>query len=145
MAQADIALYEWQDVMKVEPEEEIFSVRGAWVPKLFGAFEAAGRISAVPRPGYLIMYASKKDLWEMHMGIVHSAALQPDGRYLIETIEGNQGNTIRRYAFLYDPHTPFKQGNMSYLENRPEDADERLIIAPRNSSWCVKGFGATWK
>ncbi len=143
-AQQDITLYLLKDVSP-RPEEEIFNFKVRLIPPLFKAFETVGRVSAVPRPGYTIIYASRSGLWEMHVGIVYSAELQADGRYLIETIEGNQGNTIRHYLFLYDPHAPFQQGNMSFLESSPEDADERLIIAPRNSAWCVKAFGATWK
>lgn len=147
-AQQDIPLYLLKDISKdtsPRPEEEIFNFKVRLIPPLFNAFEAVGRVSAVPRPGYTIIYASRSGLWEMHVGIVYSAELQADGRYLIETIEGNQGNTIRHYLFLYDPHAPFQQGNMSFLESSPEGADERLIIAPRNSAWCVKAFGATWK
>jgi hypothetical protein len=40
---------------------------------------------------------------------------------------------------------PFEQGNMIFLDSAPEGSDERLIIEPRNSAWCVKGFGMTWK
>lgn len=147
-AQQDIPLYLLKDISKdtsPRPAEEIFNFKVRLIPPLFNAFETAGRVSAVPRPGYTIIYATRSGLWEMHVGIVYSAELQADGRYLIETIEGNQGNTIRHYLFLYDPHAPFQQGNMSFLESSPEGADERLIIAPRNSAWCVKGFGATWK
>jgi hypothetical protein len=143
-AQQDITLYLLKDVSP-RPEEEILNFKVQLIPPLFNAFETAGRVSAVPRPGYTIIYASRSGLWEMHVGIVCSAELQADGRYLIETIEGNQGNTIRHYLFLYDPHAPFQQGNMSFLESSPEGADERLIIASRNPAWCVKGFGATWK
>ncbi|MCL2866697.1 MAG: hypothetical protein FWF47_02935 [Clostridia bacterium] len=144
MAQQDIALYRFKEIFPM-PEEEIFHIRVARIPQLFKAFETAGRVSALPRPGYSIIYASRSGLWEMHVGIVYSTELQADGRYLIETIEGNQKDTIRHYLFLYDPHTPFKEGNMRFLENAPEGADELLVITPRNSAWCVKGFGATWK
>ena len=144
MAQQNITLYRFEEISP-RPEEEIFNFRVRLIPQLFDAFETVGRVSAVPRPGYTIIYASRSGLWEMHVGIVCSAELQADGRYLIETIEGNQGDTIRHYLFLYDPHAPFQQGNMSFLESAPEGADERLIIASRNPAWCVKGFGATWK
>ncbi|MCL1854757.1 MAG: hypothetical protein FWF86_03400 [Clostridia bacterium] len=143
-ARQDITLYLLKEVAP-RPDDEIFNFKMRRIPTLFGAFETVGRVSAVPRPGYTIIYATRKGLWEMHVGIVYSAELQADGRYLTETIEGNQGDTIRHYLFLYDPHAPFQQGNMSFLESSPEGADERLNIAPRNPTWCVKGFGATWK
>ena len=143
-AQQDITLYGLKETSP-KPDDEIFNFRIRLIPPLFTAFETAERVSAVPRPGYTIIYASRSGLWEMHVGIVRSAELQPDGRYLIETVEGNQGNTIRHYLFLYDPHVPFQQGNMSFLEASPEGSDERLIIKPRNPAWCVKAFGATWK
>lgn len=143
-AQQDIPLYLLKNVAPM-PEDEIFNFKVRLIPPLFTAFETAERVSAVPRPGYTIIYASRSGLWEMHVGIVYSTELLADGRYLIETIEGNQGNTIRHYLFMYDPHTPFQDGNMSFLQSPPEDAEERLITKPRNSAWCVKGFGATWK
>ncbi len=147
-AQQDIPLYFLKDISQKpeeKPKDEIFNFKVRFIPPLFKAFEDVGRVSAVPRPGYTIIFASRSGLWEMHVGIVRSAELQADGRYLIETIEGNQGNTIRHYLFLYDPHAIYQQGNMSFLEKPPEGAEERLIIKPRNSSWCVKGFGATWE
>ena len=143
-AQQDIPLYNLKQISP-KPDEEIFNLKVRLIPPLFTSFETLERVSAIPRPGYTIIYASRSGLWEMHVGIVRSVELQADGRYLIETVEGNQGNTIRHYLFLYDPHTPFQEGNMSFLESAPENSEERLIITPRNPAWCVKAFGATWK
>jgi len=144
MAQQGITLYRFKEISP-RPDEEVFNIRVARIPQLFKAFNVAGRVSALPRPGYSIIYASKSGLWEMHVGIVCNAELLVDGRYLIETIEGNQGDTIRHYLFLYNPHAPFRKGNMSFLKKLPEGAEEGIIIASRNPAWCVKGFGATWK
>lgn len=119
------------------------AIRAAGVPKLSTGYTNLGRNTKIPRPGYLVIYGSVKDTYGYkHVGLVTDVKNLEDGLYLVSTVEGNMGSTVKRYCYIYDSR------NMLHENLKEAPAEEQTIpgvnYTPHQNTWYVTEFCATW-
>lgn len=123
---------------------EPYSVREAGVGKLLKGFTRMDRLSGIPRPGYLVIYAVRDSVnVTVHVGLITNVEDLTDGKYLLTTVEGNMSSRIKRYCYVYDSAASDKTRNMSAA---PEErrTDERIQYTPHMDTWYVNVFCQTW-
>ncbi len=135
---------------KLKPTEsgEPHGVREAAVPKLDTGFSNMGRITNIPRPGYLVLYGRResKSLAAyafVHVGLITDVVDRGDGTYLIYTVEGNLSSRIKRFCYLYDANAPANRN----MADAPQDAQTdpaTYQYTPQQNTWYVKEFCMTW-
>lgn len=135
---------------KLKPTEsgEPHGVREAAVPKLDTGFSNMGRITNIPRPGYLVLYGRResKSLAAyafVHVGLITDVVDRGDGTYLIYSVEGNLSSRIKRFCYLYDANAPANRN----MADAPQDAQTdpaTYQYTPQQNTWYVKEFCMTW-
>ncbi|MCR4885824.1 MAG: CHAP domain-containing protein [Clostridiales bacterium] len=143
---AGIPMEKEESAPKLKPLEsgEPHSIRAAGVPRLSTAFTNMGRVTRIPRPGYLVIYGSVKDTYGFkHVGLVTQVKDLGDGLYQVYTVEGNMASTVRRYSFLYDARNMEHQNTMEVPEEL-RDAEEGTDYVPHQDSWYVTEYCMTW-
>lgn len=121
----------------------------------YDGFMDMGRFVAVPKPGYLVIYAEMDNAYRtVHVGSVTDVKDLGDGKYAVTTVEGNMSNSVKSYCYLYDSN---KANNMvgsekgRKLQWNMEELPEELQTDPlvqyelHTDHWSVFGFGQTWK
>ncbi|MCL2544426.1 MAG: CHAP domain-containing protein [Clostridia bacterium] len=125
------------------PGDAVFVTNEASVFNTYTAYEAAGRITDIPRPGYHIVYGVIGSTPYTHVGLVESVKDLGNGVYELTTLEGNVSNTCKRYSFYYilNPERPHRNfvPIPAELQIR-DDAQYKL----HKDNWCITGFGASW-
>lgn len=130
-----------------------YSTRAAGVPKIYTGFNNMGRVSEIPRPGYLIVYGARDYYDFVHVGLVTDVIDRGDGVYQLFTVEGNvPTKTVKRFSFLYDS-TAKPDRNLSLLPEEewaePEiyhyEGPRQTQIDGKKYPWFVKGFCQTWQ
>ncbi|MDD3919689.1 MAG: CHAP domain-containing protein [Eubacteriales bacterium] len=141
------------DDAKEITDDQVLFVREGQVGNQYDAFSYLNRFVGVPRPGYMVIYANRKNEYLFtHIGIVTDVADLGDGRYLISTVEGNMSSTVKHYTYIYDSNfdnhlltsdTRSKvQANMFAV---PEDQQtDPLTQYETTENFTVFGFCATW-
>ena len=137
------------------PEDATLYLREGQVGTQYDGFSALGRFGAVPRTGYMVIYANMRNGYKVtHIGIVAEAVPLEDGMYRITTVEGNMSNSVKSYVYLYDSNKANHlvgveeglklQRNMSQV---PEDDREDPLPQYKlhTDFWTVFGFCETWK
>ena len=123
----------------------------------YDAFLKLGRFGAVPKPGYLVIYADLSKAYRTtHIASVVDVEDRGNGVYAVTTVEGNMSNTVKRYCYLYDSNgdnhligadKKAKMGklkkNMSELP-ADEQTDPLVQYQLHTDHWAVFGFCETW-
>ncbi|MBE5787121.1 MAG: CHAP domain-containing protein [Clostridiales bacterium] len=152
--QAGVPLEPTDTYRKVKPvgNGEPHGIREAAVPKLYTGFENMERITAIPRPGYLIIYGAKGYYDFVHVAMVTDVVDRGNGVYQLFTVEGNMNSTVKRYSFLYDSQAENKYKNLILLpEEEWLEPDIYHYDEPRRTrsdgkyyNWYVYTFCQTW-
>ena len=119
-----------------------YAVRAAGVGKIYTGYQKMERLSDIPKPGYLVIYGKKDGYAYLHIGMVTAVTDNGDGTYLIQTVEGNVSNRIKRYCYLYDKNG----GKKNFLEC-PSDAQtdpDTFQYTPHDKNWMITTFCQTW-
>lgn len=96
-----IPMVEWT-ACEPHPDDEVWSVKANGVGKVVEGFQKMGRLTFTPRPGYLIVYGKKNSGNSMHVGLITDVKELGEEKFLVYTVEGNMGNTVKRYCYVYD-------------------------------------------
>ena len=119
-----------------------YSVRAAGVSKINKGFDKMGRLSMVPRPGYLVVYGEQKAYGYKHIGLVTDVDDLGGGVYLLKTVEGNMSNRIKRYCYLFDSNEPIKNTKPCPEEYRRTDGE--INEYEHIKKWNITTFCQTW-
>ena len=121
----------------------LFAVRQASQTKLFEGFQSRNRLSNIPRPGYYINYGRRGSTPYTHVALV--AAVQPlgEGKYILDTVEGNLNARIRRYQYIYDSQAERKERNITPV---PKDMQTHpdTYLYDYVDQFYINVFGQTW-
>jgi len=126
------------------PDDAVFLSNEAAVPNTYRVYEAAGRFTDIPRPGYHIIYGVIGGTPYTHVGLVESVKDLGDGVYELTTLEGNVANTCKRFSFRYVLNPRRTHRNFVTVpaqEQTRTDAQYKL----HKDNWYITGFGQTWK
>lgn len=127
------------------PDGSAHAVREAAVPKIMEAFKKMDRWGYIPQPGYEVVYGRRGGYATMHVALVTAVTPLGDGKYEIQTAEGNMGPRIRRYHYIYDAFAENFERNMSALpKDRQTDPETFTYVPHLDGTWYVTGFGQTW-
>ena len=140
---------------EADPNPLIRFFREGQVGHQFDGFDDMGRFVGVPKPGYLVIYAELKNGYRTtHIGSVTDVEYLGEGRYAVETVEGNMSNSVKGYRYVYDStcdnHTVGSekgrklQKNMSKLP-KEEQTNPLLQYELHTDHWAVFGFCATYE
>ena len=137
------------------PETATLYLREGQVGNQYDGFFKLERFGAIPRVGYMVIYAEMKNSYRTtHIGIVVDVEDKGDGIYQITTVEGNMSNSVKAYSYLYDSKAAnHKVGTEKGLrlqwnmhEVPPEEQTNPLFqYALHTDHWSVFGFCETWK
>lgn len=120
-----------------------FAVSQASQTKLYEGFVSRNRISGIPQTGYYIVYGRKGSTPYTHIGLVTRVEEMGEGRYLLETVEGNLSNRIKRFSYVYDSMAERKENNISPIpENRRTQPETFFYEYVDN--FYLNAFGQTW-
>lgn len=121
----------------------LFAVRQASQTKLFEGFESRNRLSHIPERGYYIIYGRKGSTPYTHVGLVTQVTPLGDGQYILETVEGNLNNRIKRYSYLYDSLAERQERNIKplppELQTQPDVFNYKYV-----ENFYLNVFGQTW-
>jgi 1,3-beta-galactosyl-N-acetylhexosamine phosphorylase len=120
-----------------------FAVRQASQTKLFEGFLNRDRLSSIPRAGYYIIYGRKGSTPYTHIGLVTSATSLGDGRFVLETVEGNLNSRIRRYNYIYNALANKKSNNITSLPES-ERTQGDIFMYDYVDNFYINCFGQTW-
>ena len=137
------------------PDTETLYLREGQVGAQYDGFYALERFGAIPKPGYMVIYADMKNAYRTtHIGIVVAVDELEDGIYRVMTVEGNMSNTVKAYSYLYDSnlanHMVGKEkGRKLQWNMREEDKSKQenplVQYDLHTAHWSVFGFCETWK
>lgn len=132
------------DYKKSIPHEDgsAYAVRAAGVGKIYTGYQNMNRLTDVPQPGYLVIYGKQGGYAYLHTGLVTAVTDNGDGTYLVQTVEGNVSNRIKRYCYLYD-----KNGGKKNFKACPKDLQtdtDTFQYTPHQSTWLITTFCQTW-
>ncbi len=142
---AGVPLDSEDSINKLKPLEngDPHGVRAAGVPKLDTGYTNLGRVTKIPRPGYLVIYGSVKDSYGYkHVGVVVDVEDRGDGVYRLTTVEGNMGSTVKSFCYLYDSRNMTHE-NLSAVPAQ-EQTDPNVQYTPHQDTWYVTEFCMTW-
>ena len=142
-----------EDAVNVQDTQTLF-LREGQVGNQYDGFQALGRFTGIPRPGYLVIYANMKNAYLVtHIGVVTEVSALPGGLFRVTTVEGNMSNTVKCYTYLYDS----KKSNHLLTAETRDGLQENMSALPAEAqtdpltqyelstdSWTVFGFCATW-
>lgn len=122
-----------------------YAVREAAVPKILEGFTRMDRLTMIPQPGYEIIYGRTGGYATMHVGFVSAVTPMGEGKYHVETVEGNMGPQVKRFSFVYDAWAEDVQRNMSPLPDDMQTQPDVFDYEPHlKNTWYVNWFGQTW-
>jgi len=130
--------------LKPLPDGLPHGVREAGVPKLLAGYTAMDRLTHIPRPGYLVVYGRRGGYKTLHVGLVTRVENRGDGVYLLETVEGNLANRIKRLTYLYDSKTADPKKNLSMLPEEERLNPDVFQYRLTDENWRVTAFLQTW-
>ena len=83
-----------------EPEG-VYHVMEAGVSKVLAGYQAMGRTSRIPQPGFLLVYGCSYNK-TIHLALVYDVEQLGEGKYRITTLEGNMSSRVKMYVHDYD-------------------------------------------
>lgn len=117
----------------------------AGVPKIWETFTKMDRIAYIPQPGYEVIYGRRGSTPYVHLGLVTAVTDLGEGKYLVETVEGNMDNRILRYSYIYDAMAENKERNYFALPAEQQTQPDVFKYEPHNKgAWYITCFGQTW-
>ena len=125
------------------PDGSLFAVRQASQTKLFEGFQSRNRLSAIPRPGYYIIYGRRGSTPYTHIGLITAVEDLGNGVYRLETVEGNLGSRIKRFNYLYDSLAERRERNIASLPESQWDRPD-LFNYVYVKDFYINSFGQTW-
>lgn len=138
------------------PPQVVYMAEGE-VGHQYDAFLKMGRFGAVPKPGYLVIYADLSKAYRTtHIASVVEVEDLGNGRYVVTTVEGNMSNTVKRYTYLYDANADNhlvgadKKAKREKLKENmaelplAEQTDPLVQYELHTDHWAVFGFCETW-
>ncbi len=135
----------WRGETTLQTDGRAHSVHEAAVPKLWEGFTKMDRISYIPQPGYQVIYGRRGSTPYVHIGLVSHVEPLGEGKYLVETVEGNMDNRILRYSYIYDALAEKADRNYYALPAERQTQPEVFKYEPHNKGgWYITAFGATW-
>lgn len=144
-AQAGIPMEPEYKASKAPPlaDGSPFAVRQASQTKLFEGFQSRNRLTHIPEKGYYIIYGKKGSTPYTHVAIITNVTAQGDGKYVLETVEGNLNSRIKRYSYLYDSLAVKPEKNVLPM---PQEMRTRgdLFQYDYVSEFYITAFGQTW-
>lgn len=121
------------------------AVREAAVPKILEGFKKMDRIGYIPQPGSEVIYGRRGGYATIHVGLVTEVKPLGEGKYEVQTVEGNMGPRIRRYHYIYDAFADNFERNMSALPKEQQTSPEIFNYIPhKDGAWYVTAFGQSW-
>lgn len=121
------------------------AIREAGVPKILEGFKKMDRIAYLPKPGYEVIYGRRGGYTTIHVGLVTDVKPLGEGKYEIQTVEGNMGPRIRRYHYIYDAFADDYERNMKALPLEFQiEPDVFQYTLHLDGAWYVTAFGQTW-
>ncbi len=121
------------------------AIREAAVPKILEGFKKMDRISFIPQPGSEVIYGRRGGYTTIHVGFVTAVKDLGDGKYEVQTVEGNMGPRIRRYHYIYDSLAENYERNMIMLPKEQQiEPDTFHYPLHLDGAWYVTAFGQTW-
>jgi len=125
------------------PDGSLFAVRQASQTKLFEGFQSRNRLSNIPRPGYYIIYGRRGSTPYTHVALV--TAVQPlgEGKYILDTVEGNLNARIRRYQYIYDSLAERKERNITAVPKEMQTNPDTYLY-DYVDKFYINVFGQTW-
>lgn len=127
------------------PDGRAFAIREAAVPKILEGFKKMDRIGFIPQPGSEVIYGRRGGYTTIHVGFVTDVKSLGEGKYEVQTIEGNMGPRIRRYHYIYDALAENYERNMTMLpKDQQTDPDVFHYPLHLDGAWYVTAFGQTW-
>ncbi|MHC1785927.1 MAG: hypothetical protein AB9880_02520 [Christensenellales bacterium] len=128
-----------------QPDGGAYAVREAAVPKIWQGFTTMARIAYVPQAGYEVIYGKRGSTPYIHVGLVTRVEPLGEGKYLLETVEGNLDSRILRYSYVYDAQAEDSEKNYSPLPTELQTRPNLFKYEPHNKGgWYITAFGATW-
>ncbi len=119
-----------------------YAVRAAGVGKIYTGYQNMKRLSDTPAPGSLVIYGKKGGYAYLHVGMVTAVTALGDDTYIIQTVEGNVSNRIKRYCYFYD-----KNGGKKNFQACPEEyqtSPDVFQYTPHDKDWMITAFCLTW-
>lgn len=141
--QAEVPMYRVEKAEPV-PDGQPYGISEAGVGKLLKGYTKMERLSAIPRPGYLVIYGVRDRVNKtVHIGMVTEVEPMENGVYLITTVEGNVSNTVKSYQYYYDSLAD-PQNNISAL---PKDmwVNEKMSYKLHAKDWYINTFCQTYQ
>ncbi len=122
-----------------------YAVREAAVPKILEGFTKMDRLTMIPQPGYEVIYGRRGGYATIHVGFVTAVTPLGEGKYIVETVEGNMGPRLRRFSYVYDAWAENTAKNMSPLPKELQTQPDVFTYEPHlKGTWYVNWFGQTW-
>ena len=120
-----------------------FAVSQASQTKLYEGFVSRNRISGIPQVGYYVVYGKKGSTPYTHIGLVTRVEDLGEGKFLLETVEGNLSNRIKRFSYVYDSVAERKERNIvpipGHRQTQPEtfyyDYVENFYLNVSGQTW----------
>ncbi len=121
----------------------------------YDGFMDMGRFVAIPKPGYLVIYADMDNAYRtVHIASVTAVEDLGGGKYAVTTIEGNMSNSVKSYCYIYDSNLANNmvgaekgrklKWNMSEVPQEMQ-VDPLVQYELHTDHWSVFGFCQTWK
>lgn len=129
----------------IEPKNDgsLFGIKQASQTRLYEGFFNYKRISHIPQVGYYIIYGRKGSTPYTHIGLVAKAEYLGEGKYALETVEGNVGGRIKRFAYIYDSLEKKREKNIKKLPDELRKSDEGVLY-DYIDNFYLNCFGQTW-
>ena len=142
---AGVPLDSEDSINKLKPLEngDPHGVRAAGVPKLDTGYTNLGRVTKIPRPGYLVIYGQKNSYAFKHVGLVTDVTDRGNGAYTVCTVEGSLGSRVKRICYVYSLTAPDNQ-NMSVLPKAEQTQGDSHQYTLQQNNWYVTEFCQTW-
>ncbi|NLX82849.1 MAG: CHAP domain-containing protein [Clostridiales bacterium] len=121
----------------------LFAVKQASQTKLFEGFQSRNRLSNIPRPGYYIVYGRRGSTPYTHIGLVTAVQPLDDGKYILDTVEGNLNARIRRYQYIYDSQAERPDRNITSVPQEMQTAPDTYLYKYVDNFY-INVFGQTW-
>ena len=135
-------------------KDKVFYLQEGQVGNQYDGYNSLDRFVAVPKPGYLVVYADMSKAYRTtHIATVTDVVEVGNGIYDVTTIEGNMSNTVKKYTYRYDST---KSNNHIGIEDRNDlqwnmqeipkenQVDPLVQYTLHTDHWSVFGFCATW-
>ncbi len=131
MIEAGIPMEEIEPIIDKakKSEDTLYHTSGAYhvmeasVGKVLRGYQAMGRATNVPQPGFLVVYGCSYNK-TIHLGLVYDVVALGNGKYRITTLEGNMSSRVKMYIRDYDMNAEVntnRKGSTNLTEIPMED------------------------